>query len=95
MYETIQDRFNAFHASNPIVYKELVRLATDMKNKGHNKIGIRMLWEVMRWNILMKVVTISDDYKLNDHFTSRYVRLITANEPLLKDVFELRELRAQ
>lgn len=91
---TIQHRFEEFHQANPHVYDELVRLIRIAKSKGQ-RCGIRMVWEVVRWNQMMT----TDDpngvgRKMNDHYHSRYVRLIVAQEPDLSDFFELRELKA-
>ena len=46
---TADAAFYKFHDNNPEVYSHLVRLARQAKARGHNKVGIRMLWEVMRW----------------------------------------------
>jgi hypothetical protein len=85
-------RFREFHANNPEVYKELVDLARTAISKGKKKIGIRMLWEVMRWNRFL-VTNDESQYKLNDHYHSRYARLIMRQEPDLSSIFELRELK--
>lgn len=85
-------RFREFHANNPEVYKELVDLARIAISKGKKKIGIRMLWEVMRWNRFL-VTTDESQYKLNDHYYSRYARLIMDQEPDLASIFEVRELK--
>jgi len=51
---TIDAQFEEFHRNNPEVYEELVRLARQMKARGHKQIGIKMLWEVLRWERAMK-----------------------------------------
>ena len=89
---TIEDRFWQFHASNPEIYAELVRLCREARAAGRRKIGIRMLWERLRWTLYIERG--SDEYKLNDHMTSRYARLIQQQEPELDGIFETRELRA-
>lgn len=82
-------RFEQFHAENPIVYPTLVGLAREwVAEHGKSKLGIRMLWEVARWELIR--ATRNVDYKLNDHFTSYYARLIQRMEPDLEGVFELR-----
>lgn len=90
--ETIQQRFESFHAKNPWVYKVLVNNTRMWVNRGHKRIGIKMLAEVLRWQYGM--ATVGDDFKLNNNFTSRYVRLIIAEHPEFADVFETRVLRA-
>lgn len=94
MENDIDERFEEFHSKNPQVYAELVRLARIARAGKHGRIGIRMLWEVMRWNLLYQTQDQSSSYKFNDHYHSRYARLIQNNEPDLRGVFELRRLRS-
>lgn len=51
-----------------------------------------MIWEVMRWQMFLATKDPSG-FKLNDHYTSRYARLIMKQEPDLDGLFELRALR--
>jgi len=92
MLSTIQDRFEEFHAANPTVYTTLVKLARQAKAKGR-RVGIRHLWDVMRWEMFMNVTDEDSDYKLNDIYYSRYSRLIMDTEKDLDGFFEIRELR--
>lgn len=81
----------AFYAANPIVYTTLRRLARQALHKGQPKCGIRMLWEVMRWEFMLATTDPSGaDFKLNDHYTSWYARQLMANEPDLAGFFEIR-----
>lgn len=82
-------RFWEFYQANPQVYQTLVARARQAKARGFTKIGIRMLWEVMRWDLTV-AVTPNSDFKLNDHYTSLYARWIMKNEPDLADCFEIR-----
>jgi hypothetical protein len=85
-------KFAEFHRENPKVYDHLVRLARKAVGAGKRKLGIRMLWEVVRWEIFLE--TTDPDFKLNDHHHSRYARMIMRLEPDLAGVFEIRELRS-
>ncbi len=87
-----QARFDTFHQANPHVYVELVRLAREAKDRG-KRVGIRMLWEILRWNLTV-IHDAADDFKLNDHYHSRYARLIMKQEADLTGSFELRELKS-
>jgi hypothetical protein len=87
--ETLQDRFERFHAANPEVYRSLVRLARQAAARGHRRIGIGMLFEVLRWEHALQT---SEEFKLNNSYRSRYVRLIEANEADLRGLFETRSL---
>lgn len=91
--ETRLDReFSEFHESNPDVYAELVRLAREAVARGRRRIGIKMLWEVLRWHFWLQ--TSSEDFRLNNNFPSRYARLVMAREPDLRGVFETRALKS-
>jgi hypothetical protein len=90
--QSIEEAFADFHRLNPWVYHALVRLARQVTQRGHSRIGIGMLFEVLRWE--WYTASTAGDYKLNNNYRSRYARLIAANEPDLADVFETRELRA-
>ena len=86
--------FIAFHRANPHVYKSLVSMARRYRKRYPGaKIGIKTLWENLRWDYLMRVDT-DEDFKLNNNYTSHYARLIMACNPELEGIFELREQRA-
>jgi hypothetical protein len=103
--EAIHDMFNlsrmerdfeAFHRNNPEVYNTLVRLARQAKALGHQRVGIKMLWEVMRWEVYIATANQiggNSEYKLNNNYTSRYARRIMEQESDLDGFFELRTLK--
>lgn len=86
------ERFAEFHSANPAVYAELVRLARELRASGHRRLGIRMLWEVLRWQRMLDIEAGVSPYKLNDHYVPYYARLIMATEPDLVGIFEIRAL---
>ena len=90
--KTIEAAFLRFHHDNPHVYHELVRLARDWEHRGHPRCGIKMLFEVLRWQAGMR--TGGDTFKLNNNYHSYYARLIMLQEPDLDGLFVLRELHA-
>lgn len=87
-------RFQAFHMANPQVFEELKRLALQATAKGHRRLGMKMLWEVLRWNRLMRTTDPDSEFKLNNNLHSRYARLLMERVPELVGIFELRELRS-
>lgn len=93
MKKSIDERFSKFHADNPHVYASLARLARQVKSRGRSKVGIELLFAVLRWEQMMST-TGDSGFRLNDHFTSRYARLLMEQEPDLDGMFETRELRA-
>lgn len=89
---TIQDRFEAFHQANQWVAGAYERLTQDWLNRGHQRIGIGMLTEVIRWQYGRRTVA-ADGFRLNNNFRSRYVRLLIERHPEWADVFETRALK--
>jgi hypothetical protein len=88
--ETSVDRFSIFHKKNPQVYKMLVSKCKSWRFRHpKKKLGIRMLWEAMRWDYMMQ--TDAEDFKLNNNHTPFYARMIMDCEPELSGIFELRE----
>ena len=83
-------RFHAFHRDHPEIYRELMQLVRQALLRGQKKIGIKMLWEVMRWNRFLR----NETYELNNNYHSRYARLIMQKEPGLAGIFDTRELKS-
>jgi hypothetical protein len=90
----IQQRFEEFHEANPQVFYELAELATQAWEKGRTRISIETLYNHLRWEHWMNTDDPASDYKLNDHYTSRYARKIMEEFPLLDGIFETRDLRS-
>ena len=84
--------FFKFHLDNPGVYKKLVQLARRARSNGRTRAGIKMLWEVVRWEIFIS--TSGDEYKLNNNYHSRYARMIMILESDLEDFFHVRKLKS-
>ena len=89
----IQSRFEAFHRANPHVYRHLVWLARQHLRAGVKRLSIDYLYHVVRWRMFLKTRG-RELFKLNDHFTSRYARLIEEREPDLRGLFHNRHLRS-
>jgi len=92
---SIEQAFWQFHNANPHVYDELVRLARAWRKRRPNtRLGVGMLFEVLRWNVAMAMETEGDDFKLNNNYRSYYARLLMHRNPDLDGVFEIRKLHA-
>jgi hypothetical protein len=90
--DTIQQRFEAFHAEHPEVYVLLSKLARDYLNRtGKQRVGIKMLWERLRWEWDLQT---GETPRLDNRHVSRYARLLMAREPDLQEAFETRRLKA-
>lgn len=88
----IEAAFWQFHSANPHVYLRLVKLARQLVARGHRRIGIGMLFEVLRWHHAMTTEGDADGFKLNNNYRALYARLIMDREPDLREVFEIRRL---
>lgn len=91
---SIDDRFHQFHTDHPEVYDEIVRLARQVKTAGRERVGMKLLFEVIRWNRMLSGVKDAEGFKLNNVYTSRYARLVMEQEPDLSGFFETRELQS-
>ncbi len=91
---SIQDRFLLFHETNPWVFKALVDLAYALRNRGHRRFGVKLLFERLRFEYLLTTNDPTSSWRLNNNMTSRYARMLIENVPELADCIETRELRA-
>jgi len=89
--DEIEVRFVKFHQDNPRVYEQLVSMAREWKEAGNDKCSMKMLFEILRWQYGIRTRT-GEQFALSNDFTSRYARLIAANEPDLSEMFHFRNL---
>lgn len=89
--DQIEVAFEKFHADHPIVYQELVRLARVWRASGHAKLGIKTLFERLRWEWHVGGIRDDEGFKLNNNYTALYARKIMAENPDLAGLFETRE----
>lgn len=90
---SIQERFEDFHRAHPEVYEYLVQLTLELWRAGRTHYGIKALWERVRFHFSLEQDA-SEDFKLNNNYTSRYVRLMVHEYPEFEGMFETRELKA-
>lgn len=84
----IERRFAEFHAKNPHILRELERRAMRLLEVGAPRIGVKALWESMRYDALVR--TDARDWKLNNSYTACYARLLIDRNPQLAGVIETR-----
>jgi hypothetical protein len=92
--DTIYNKFRMFHMKHPEVYRELVKLARQWVAAGHHRLGIKTLFERLRWEWHISGISDTDGFKLNNNFAPYYARLIMEENPELDGLFELRQIRA-
>lgn len=86
--DSIQERFEVFHAANPAIYKLLVSLARDVKRRGFDRYSMKAVFERARWH--MNIEKGDREFKLNNNYHAPYARLIMAQENDLRGFFEIR-----
>jgi hypothetical protein len=91
--KTIEQRYAEFNARNPHVFTQLETLARAAFNIGRRRIGIKHLFEVLRWNHYFN--TRGEKWKLNNNYTSLYARDLLAKHPEWKGLFQTRKLTYQ
>ncbi len=92
--QELQAKFDKFDRENPQVYKKLVELARQAKARGKNKVGIEMLYNVLRWYTFLNTKADSD-YKLSNNHKAFYARKIMAENPDLDGIFNLRPSKGE
>lgn len=92
---TIAERYEAFTTNNPWVLPALRRLAQDELAHGVNRLSVKHLTEVLRWQHRRAINRGEEVFAINNSFTSRIARDLMGRYPELAGRFETRELRAQ
>lgn len=88
------ERFERFHADNPHVYDTLVRFAREWRREtGREKLGIAMLVERARWDLIIRTQS-QDEYKIANAHRAFYSRLIQYQESDLDGMFDIAESEA-
>lgn len=97
---SIDQRFEEFHRANRWVYEELVAMARRWRGeqleagRAAPRGSIEPLVGAIRWQHRRRTLDPNSTFRFNDHFTSRFARLIAEQEPDLADFFETRRLRS-
>jgi len=88
------EAFRQFDADNPQVYRRLVELAREAMRSGRQRIGMRLLFERVRWDMLMQTDS-TDGFKINNNFAPHYARAIIARHQEFDGFFMLRACRGE
>lgn len=88
---SIPARFERFNKANPQVYHSLVSLARQVMSRNRSrKIGIAMLYEVLRWEYYI-ITDAKEEYSLPNEFRACYARKIMDQEADLAGCFNTRK----
>lgn len=83
--------FVEFHEANPFVYDRIKELALIYKFKyGIKRESVRHFFHLIRGEILVKCEDKRSKFKINDHYSPYYSRLIMIDCPELSGFFETR-----
>lgn len=89
----VYERFKLFHETNPSVYLLFEKFARELIEKGHKRVGARMIIERIRWECAVSSAKDADGFKINNMFIAHYARLFIRNHPQYREFFEFREIR--
>ena len=89
----LQQRFQDYHYRNPHVFKLFRRFAEYAMKEGRKHFGAKAIMERVRWEVNIETSD-PEEFKINNNYTSRYVRLLEAVDAKFKGFFSKRELRA-
>ena len=87
-HEQRRQAWERFHAANPHVFDLFERFALEAAAKGAGRIGGRLIWERLRWEL--QVETQGEDWRLNDHHVPFCCRLFISRHPEHRRLFQLR-----
>jgi hypothetical protein len=89
----LETGFLRFHEDNPEVYERLVEMTRQLSDRGRKRVGMGMLFEVLRWEYFMETDTI-EPFKLNNNYRAFYTRMIEQRNPDLRGILTKRKSEA-
>ncbi len=84
-----------FHIAHPEVGRSLLGLARPLLRQGYTHLGIKMLWETLRYQTMLGARPDEDVYRLNNNHHAYYARWLMETYPDLAGVFEIRSSKAE
>lgn len=90
--KTIQEKFEQFDQDNPRVYELFVKYAAKALATG-KMTSSKLIINRIRWDVYLETKDESSTFKINDAYSSRYVRKFLLQFPKYTGQFELRTLR--
>lgn len=85
---SLAERFAIFHQKNPHVADALEFLARQWLAAGNHKIGMKALFERLRWE--SGIQTSADVYRLNNSYVAFYARLLIERHPIWREYIDTR-----
>jgi hypothetical protein len=91
--DALQAKFDKFNVDNPHVLVMIEDKIREARAAGVRRIGMVLIINQIRWQTM--ITTTDKDFKINENYSSRYVRLICQRHPEWESMFEQRRLRAK
>ena len=91
MMGNLDARFREYHAKNPHVYEQFKEAAIQMRQAGRAHFGAKCIMEYVRFQTAVHG-TDPQGFKINNNYTSRYVRLLETEHPAFKGFFAKRTI---
>lgn len=90
MSHEIDVKFDTYDRRNPKVYQLFKRFAYEALMTGHRHFGAKAIMERVRWETIIN--TTGDQFKVNNNYTSRYVRKLITEKPEFEGFFRVHKL---
>lgn len=91
--DRIEKQFQKFHKDNPHILKLILKFIRKVRRTGRETYSINAIFERIRWHV--EIETNGDDFKMNNNYRSRYVRLIERKYPRYRGFFKTRKLSSE
>lgn len=88
---TIGERFAVFHERHPDVYRLFKQFALELLQAGRTRYSADAILHRVRWNFA--VGDPNGDFRINDHWSSRYARMLMDECPAFRGFFETRRIK--
>ena len=86
--------FREFDDQNPHIWQEFEKRTLKALNKGHKKLGAKLVIETIRWDEMVERPQ-NDTYKICNNHHAYYARKFLLTYPEFKGIFELRRVRSK
>ena len=90
---SLDERFAAYHKVNPQIFELFEKYTFELKKAGVDHFGAKAIMELIRFHVVTTTLD-PKGFKINNNFTSRYVRLLVAKWSQLDGFFETRGLKS-
>ena len=88
----LNDAFDDYHRDNPQVFEAFKAASVKLKQNGRKHFGAKCIIEYIRFQTAIADKTGRDKFKINNNYTSRYVRLLERERPEFVGFFAKRTI---